>query len=186
MRRAHVAPGFRSAGFMTPPLGGAGENACATLGGWQSARPVASRVKGISPPSCRKRALRAVSVTGCEFRTRLIAAPIVLCCRLVAFGATFRAILVPVGTFAPSARGPLVTPLFVRIRARALGIGGPAARLLAAILLAAYSKSMRRTWIGFKFSTYITHFCITQHAAGSRYGEVQIADAGGERQLHVE
>eukprot|EP00965_Chrysotila_dentata_P028967 962898-Pleurochrysis_carterae.AAC.1 len=64
MRRAHVAPGFRSAGFMTPQLGGTGGNACATSVCRQSARPAASRVKGISPPSCRKRALSAVSETG--------------------------------------------------------------------------------------------------------------------------
>eukprot|EP00965_Chrysotila_dentata_P111270 3678666-Pleurochrysis_carterae.AAC.1 len=64
MRRAHVAPGFRSAGFVAPPQAGAGGNACATSGDRQRARPAASKVKGTSPPSCRQRALSAVSETG--------------------------------------------------------------------------------------------------------------------------
>eukprot|EP00965_Chrysotila_dentata_P255125 6212109-Pleurochrysis_carterae.AAC.4 len=86
MRRAHAAPWSRSARFMTPLPSGAGGEACAirecgrsidfaslgvgiALGSASeacrhSALPAASKVKGISPPSCTKSALSAVSETG--------------------------------------------------------------------------------------------------------------------------
>eukprot|EP00965_Chrysotila_dentata_P004402 143029-Pleurochrysis_carterae.AAC.1 len=60
----------------------------------------------------------------------------------------------PVGSLAPTARGPLVAPLFVGLRSRALRVGGLGLFVLLAILFTADSESVRGTGIGFQFAPH--------------------------------
>eukprot|EP00965_Chrysotila_dentata_P186474 6157461-Pleurochrysis_carterae.AAC.1 len=196
MRRAHAAPWPRSARFMTPLPSGTGGEACATreCGGSidsaslgvgvalgsasvacrHSALPAASKLKGISPPSCTKSALRAVSDTGVSSALDSEDSEAASFARDSLLRRSFFA---AVGALAPPARGPLVTPLLVRFRARAFGIGGLTTSFLAAILLAAYREGVCRARIGLELAAHVADFCITQYAASSRNREVEVTHA---------
>eukprot|EP00965_Chrysotila_dentata_P185636 6128730-Pleurochrysis_carterae.AAC.2 len=107
------------------------------------------------------------------------------CSGLIDLGATFGAFLVPVVTLAPPARGPLVAPLFICLRSRALRVGRFATSVLAVVFLAAYRESMRGARIGFEFTPHIANLCVFQHAACGRDGESDVTDACVERKLCI-
>eukprot|EP00965_Chrysotila_dentata_P254159 6211780-Pleurochrysis_carterae.AAC.5 len=96
--------------------------------------------------------------------------------RFVAFGSTLGTVFVPVGPLAPAAGGPLVTPLFIRLRTRPLRICS-----LRSLLLSADGESVRRTWIQLELATYVPNFSIAENAARRTDGERKITHAGVER-----
>eukprot|EP00965_Chrysotila_dentata_P148754 4912148-Pleurochrysis_carterae.AAC.7 len=95
----------------------------------------------------------------------------------VAFGSSIGAIFVPVGPFAPSAKGPLVAPLLVGFRARPLRVHWFAVFALAAIFLATNRKGMRRIGIGFKFAAHISSLGVAEYTTGGRDRETEVANA---------
>eukprot|EP00965_Chrysotila_dentata_P248610 6208433-Pleurochrysis_carterae.AAC.8 len=118
---------------------------------------------------------------GGECRSRLVVAAILFRRRLVGFGTTFGAVLVPVGPFAPAAGGPLVAPLLSGFRARALWISRLAPVVFAAVFFAAYSEGMRRAGVRLKFAAHVAGFGVAQDTAGSVDGEAEIAHTRVER-----
>eukprot|EP00965_Chrysotila_dentata_P226718 6195590-Pleurochrysis_carterae.AAC.5 len=139
----------------------------------------------------RQRPKRLISaglrgLRGGQLCTRFVVAPIVLRCRFVTFRATLGAVFVPVGTLAPPARGPLVTPPFICLWAGAFGIGGLTACFFGAVVLAAYREGVCRTRVGLEFAAHVAYFCVTQHAASGCNSEVEVADARVKREFHIE
>eukprot|EP00965_Chrysotila_dentata_P059035 1959246-Pleurochrysis_carterae.AAC.1 len=133
----------------------------------QSALPDASKVKDISPPSCTKSALSAVSDTGVS---SVLDSEDSVAASFARESLLRRSCFEAVGALAPPAGGPLVTPFLISFRARALWIGGLAAGVLAVILLAAYCESVCCARVGLELATHVADFCVAQNAACGRDG----------------
>eukprot|EP00965_Chrysotila_dentata_P041505 1376661-Pleurochrysis_carterae.AAC.1 len=91
----------------------------------------------------------------------------------------------PVVAFAPPARRPLITPLFMSFRSRALRIGGLPAGFLPTLLFTSHCECVCSAWVGLELAPHIADLGVAQHAARRTVRENEVAYARVERQFDV-
>eukprot|EP00965_Chrysotila_dentata_P038248 1270710-Pleurochrysis_carterae.AAC.1 len=81
----------------------------------------------------------------------------------------------PVVAFAPPARRPLFTSLFISFRSRAFWIGGFTACFFPTTLFTSHCERKCSAWVGRELASHVADLGVAQHAARGTDRENEIA-----------